>query len=233
LNATIPPIKKKEEKKKEEKKEEKGTEQVEEVDDDDMQDVKTTPPPKPAHKEPEPPKEKKEEKVEEVEEEEDPDPDLWTADEDVNTIELGDPSKDVSEDDENDASSAMGLGRKAARENNHNLAIEKLTEAIKLNPKSAVLFATRAESFLALKRPNAAIRDCNRALQLNPDSGKALKTRGKARRYLGKYAEASYDLHQGNLLDWDETTDQMIKLIKIRAEKAIQKQRKLEEKKKT
>jgi len=92
------------------------------------------------------------------------------------------------------------------------------------------LFATRAESFLELKRPNAAIKDSNRALELNPDSAKAKKARGRALRLLGQYGEAFYDLQQGNLLDWDENTDKLIKDIKERAEKGIQQKRKDDEK---
>jgi len=157
---------------------------------------------------------------------------LLTPDQNYESLELGNPDKAVSEDEESQAFQLMSEGRRAVRENPE-VAIEKLTEAIKLNPKSAALFATRAEALLNLKRPNAAIRDCNRALELNPDSGKALKIRGKARRYLGKYVEAHYDLNQGNLLDWDETTDKIIKDIKERAEKGLQKQRKEDEKKKT
>jgi suppressor of tumorigenicity protein 13 len=178
--------------------------------------------------------EKHEEKPEPVPEEPEvnDDPDLLPPDENYESIEMGDPNKEVSEDDDSDSYSLLAEGRKAARDNNHEQAIVELTGAIKLNPKSSVLFATRAESFLHLKRPNAAIKDCNRALELNPDSGKALKTRGKARRFLGKYAEANYDLNQGNLLDWDESTDKMIKEIKERADKAIQIQRKEDEKKK-
>jgi len=168
-----------------------------------------------------------------MEVEEDPDPlVIKSADEEDVTIEMGDPNKEVSEDDDGDSFDLMHQGRKAAQENNHEVAIQKLTEAIKLQPKTSSFFATRAESFLALKKLNAAIKDCNRALELNPDSAKAKKTRGKALRYLGKYSEAFYDLQQGNLLDWDESTDVMIKEIKERAERAIQKQRKVDEKKK-
>jgi len=164
--------------------------------------------------------------------EEDPDPEfIKNPDTDFETIEMGDPNKEVSEDDDNDSLSLMGAGRKAAREQKHDVAIAKLTEAILLNPKGSSLFATRAESFLELKRPNAAIKDSNRALELNPDSAKAKKARGRALRFLGKYAEAFYDLQQGNLLDYDENTDKLIKEIKERAEKGIQQKRKDDEKK--
>jgi len=107
--------------------------------------------------------------------EEDPDPIVIKDQEDVSSIEMGDPNKEVSEDDDSDSFGLMHQGRKAAQENNHELAIQKLTEAIKLQPKTSSFFAIRAESFLALKKLNAAIKDCNRALELNPDSAKAKK----------------------------------------------------------
>lgn len=47
---------------------------------------------------------------------------------------------------------------------------------------SALLYAKRAECYLKLKKPNAAIRDCDAALGLNPDSAKAFKARGVAHR---------------------------------------------------
>jgi len=163
------------------------------------------------------------------EEEEEADPLLMAPDTD--TLEMGDSNKEVPEDDDDSSYSLMSEGRKAIREGKLSTAIEKLTEGIILNPKGSVLFSTRAEALLELKKPNAAIKDCNRALELNPDSGKALKIRGKARRFLGIYGEAFYDLQQGNLLDYDETTDKMIKEIKERAEIHIQKKRKIDEKK--
>ena len=47
---------------------------------------------------------------------------------------------------------------------------------------SALLYAKRAECYIKLKKPNAAIRDCDAALLLNPDSAKAFKCRGVAHR---------------------------------------------------
>jgi tetratricopeptide (TPR) repeat protein len=41
-------------------------------------------------------------------------------------------------------------------------AVELLTEAIKLNPNSAAMFAKRGASFLKMKKPRACLRDCTR-----------------------------------------------------------------------
>jgi len=151
-------------------------------------------------------------------------------DADAESLPLGDPNKAVTDDDMEAANDLLSEARSDARGGNHEQAIQKLTEAIKRNPTQSSLYAFRAEYLVHLKKPNAAIRDANRALELNPDSSRALKTRGKAKRFLGKYLEAFYDLSQGNSLDWDETTPDLIKEISERAERAKQKQRKDDEK---
>lgn len=61
-------------------------------------------------------------------------------------------------------------------------AIALFTEAIENNPQSAILYAKRAQCYIKLQKPNAAIRDCNRALEINENSQQALKWRGKAHR---------------------------------------------------
>ena len=40
-------------------------------------------------------------------------------------------------------------------------AVEMFTQAIKLNPASALLYAKRASLYIKLDRPNAAIKDAN------------------------------------------------------------------------
>jgi len=197
-----------------------------------------TPPPPKKEEPPKPqPPPKAEEKVEEMETDvpepepaEPEDPHLWAPDVDYESLPLGDNNKQASEEDMEKANDLLSEARGAAREQNYSEAVAKLTHAIQLNPAQSNLFAFRAEYLVAQKKPNAAIRDTNRALELNPDSSRALKTRGKAKRYLGKYLEAFYDLSQGNSLDWDESTPELIKDISERAERAKQKQRKEEEK---
>uniref|UniRef100_A0A0D9XDI3 TPR repeat-containing thioredoxin TDX n=1 Tax=Leersia perrieri TaxID=77586 RepID=A0A0D9XDI3_9ORYZ len=83
-------------------------------------------------------------------------------------------------------------------------AIEHLTEAILLNPTSAIAYATRAGAFMKSKKPNAAIRDADAALKINPDSAKGYKSRGMAKAMLGKWEEAAHDLHMAAKLDYDE-----------------------------
>jgi suppressor of tumorigenicity protein 13 len=59
---------------------------------------------------------------------------------------------------------------------------------------SALTFSKRAECYLRLKKPNAAIRDADAALKLNADSAKAFIVRGKAHRLLGQWEAAAVDL---------------------------------------
>src|SRR5690242_15183641 len=56
---------------------------------------------------------------------------------------MGDPSKTASEDDEDEAFGFMSEGRGALKKGNLQLALEKLTEAIKKNANNAIFFATR------------------------------------------------------------------------------------------
>jgi suppressor of tumorigenicity protein 13 len=192
------------------------------------------PPPKPQPHQSPPPK--AEEKVEEMDTDVPPepaepeDPHLWVADSDHESLPLGDAAKQASEEEMEQANDLLSEARQAAREQNYSEAIQLLSKAINLNPAQSNLYAFRAEYLLAQKKPKAAIRDTNRALELNPDSSRALKIRGKAKRYLGIYLEAFYDLSQGNSLDWDESTVEIIKEISERAERAKQRQRKEDEK---
>jgi len=94
------------------------------------------------------------------------------------------------------------------------------------NPHSAILYASRGEVLLVLKKPHAAIRDAEKCLSMNPDSAKAYKVRGTARRYLGVYEDGYKDMVQGNKLDWDETTDALIKSIKSRVDKIVEAKKK-------
>ena len=54
-------------------------------------------------------------------------------------------------------------------------APDLLTDAIKLNPRLAVLYVKRASVFIKLQKWNAAIRDCDRPIEINPDSAQPYK----------------------------------------------------------
>lgn len=53
------------------------------------------------------------------------------------------------------------------------------------------------------------------------DQAKAYKVRGTARRHLGEYEDAIHDLFNGNKVDFDEQTDQIIKSIKDRVDSIV------------
>jgi len=105
---------------------------------------KPEPKPEPKHEykpEPKPEPKQEEKKEDEMEVEEEPDPlVIKPSDQEDENIEMGDPNKEVSEDDDSDSYGTMQQGRKAAQEGNHELAIQKLTEAIKLQPKVSQFF---------------------------------------------------------------------------------------------
>ncbi|KHG03252.1 TPR repeat-containing thioredoxin TDX -like protein [Gossypium arboreum] len=107
-------------------------------------------------------------------------------------------------------------------------AIDYLTEAIMLNPTSAILYATRASVFVKLSQPNAAIRDADAALKINPDSAKGYKVRGMARAMLGQWEEAASDLHVASKLDYDEEIGSVLKKVEPNAHKIEEHRRKYE-----
>uniref|UniRef100_A0A8C9SUZ9 ST13 Hsp70 interacting protein n=1 Tax=Scleropages formosus TaxID=113540 RepID=A0A8C9SUZ9_SCLFO len=109
-------------------------------------------------------------------------------------------------------------------------ALALFTEAIKLNPRLAILFAKRASVYIQMQKPNAAIRDCNRAIAINPDSAQPYKWRGKAHRLLGHWEEASKDLAMACKLDYDEDTSAILKEVQPKANKIIEHRRKYERK---
>ncbi|KAG5536273.1 hypothetical protein RHGRI_023899 [Rhododendron griersonianum] len=101
-------------------------------------------------------------------------------------------------------------------------AIGHLTEAIMLNPSSAILVYTK------LNKPNAAMRDADAALQINPDSAKGFKVRGMARAMLGQWEEAASDLRVASKLDYDEEIGVALKKVEPNAHKIEEHRRKYE-----
>ncbi len=98
---------------------------------------------------------------------------------------MGDPGKtELSESEEEEFSTKRSEALSAFSEGEWQKAIDLFTDAIRINPNSAVAFAKRGTCYLKLKKPNACIRDCDRAIQINADSAPAHKFRGRAHRYL-------------------------------------------------
>jgi len=173
--------------------------------------------------------ETKAEKTEESypEEEQEPDPELVPADND-SPLETGDESKDVTDEQFEEATSIKIQAMEAQREAKFDEALSLFTKAIVTNPHAGILYASRAQLLLEMKKPNAAIRDCNTAIKIAPDSAKGYKIRGRANRLLGNYEAALRDYQQGQKLDFDDNTKKLEAEIKPRADKIIAKRARLE-----
>ncbi|KAL0318647.1 UNVERIFIED_CONTAM: TPR repeat-containing thioredoxin TDX [Sesamum angustifolium] len=143
-------------------------------------------------------------------------------------VKMGDPSIEVTEENQETAQLSKAKAMDAMADGKLDEAIDLLTEAILLNPKSAILYANRASVFLKLKKPNAAILDADAALQINPDSAKGYKARGMARAMLGLWEEAASDLHVASKLDFDEEIHLMLKKVEPNANRIEEHRRKYE-----
>ncbi|KAK9927476.1 hypothetical protein M0R45_024657 [Rubus argutus] len=126
---------------------------------------------------------------------------------------MGNASVEVTEENRDASQTAKGKAMEAISEGNLEEAIEHLTEAILLNPTSAIMYGTRASVYIKMKKPNAAIRDANAALEINPDSAKGYKSRGIAHSMLGNWADAAKDLHLASKLDFDEEISAVLKKV--------------------
>ncbi|PON60713.1 DnaJ-like [Trema orientale] len=147
---------------------------------------------------------------------------------------MGDPSVEVTEEMQDAAQAAKSRAMTAIFEGmafsccELDEAIDHITEAIILNPKSAIFYATRASIFVKLKKPSAAIRDANAALEINPDSAKGYKIRGMARAILGHWEDAASDLHVASKIDFDEEIGLVLKKVEPNARKIEEHRRKYE-----
>ncbi|CAN7048139.1 unnamed protein product, partial [Brassica oleracea var. botrytis] len=139
---------------------------------------------------------------------------------------MGDPTAEVTDEDRDAAQLEKSKAMEAISQGKFDEGIDHLTKAIMLNPSSAILYATRATVFLAVKKPNAAIRDADMALQFNPDSAKGYKARGMARAMLGQWEEAAADLHVASKLDYDEEIGSALKKVEPNAKRIEEHRRK-------
>ncbi|XP_038624009.1 putative protein FAM10A4 [Tachyglossus aculeatus] len=96
--------------------------------------------------------------------------------------EMGDEDAEVTDEMMDQANKKKGAAIDALNAGELQKATDLFTDAIKLNPQLAILYAKTASVFVKLQRPNAAIRDCDQAIDINPDSAQPYKWRGKAHR---------------------------------------------------
>nr|XP_012417633.1 PREDICTED: putative protein FAM10A4 isoform X3 [Odobenus rosmarus divergens] len=144
--------------------------------------------------------------------------------------EMGDENVEITEEMVDQAYDKKVAAIDALNDGELQKAIDLFTDAIKLNPHLAILYAKRASVFIKLQKPNAAIRDCDRAIEINPDSAQPYKWRGKAHRLLGHWEEAAHDLALACKLDYNEDASAMLKEVQPRAQKIAEHRRKYERK---
>lgn len=136
--------------------------------------------------------------------------------------EMGDSSKEVTEEQMDQANDLRGKAQGLFSERKFDEAIEMYTQAIQLNPGNALFFAKRGQCYVKLNKPNACIRDCTAALERNPDSAAAYKFRGRAHRLLGNWEDSARDLRQACKIDFDEEADEWLREVTPKAHKIEQ-----------
>ncbi|XP_046303232.1 hsc70-interacting protein-like [Marmota monax] len=125
--------------------------------------------------------------------------------------EMGDENAEITEEMMDQANEKKGAAIEALNDGELQKAIDLFTDAIKLNPRLAILYAKRASVFIKLQKPNAAIRDCDRAIEINPDSAQPYKWRGYAHRLLGHWEEAAHDERKREEPEIKERTERVKK----------------------
>ncbi|XP_074061727.1 putative protein FAM10A4 [Macrotis lagotis] len=142
--------------------------------------------------------------------------------------EMGDATAEVTDEMIDLANEMKVKGLDALHDGEFQKALEFFTSAIKLNPWLAILYTLRANIFIELQKPNAAIRDCSKAIELNPHSAEPYKWRGKAHRLLGHWEEAGQDLSLSCKLNFDEDTNAVLKDVQPRLQRIQEHRRKKE-----
>jgi len=151
----------------------------------------------------------------------------------IDNQDMGDPNKKELSDEEMDSfDEKRGEAMQAYSEGEWEKAIGLFTDAIKINPNSAVMFAKRGMCYLKIspQATGACVKDCTRAILLNPDNAAAYKWRGRAQRLLGNFSEAAKDLSTACKIDFDEQADEWLKQVQPNAKKLQEHQRKKERK---
>ncbi|KRY23085.1 Hsc70-interacting protein [Trichinella patagoniensis] len=144
---------------------------------------------------------------------------------------FGDENVEITEEMIDNSDAKQQKAMEAAKNGDYDEALDLFSEAICLNPVSTLLYGRRAGVLVNLKKPMAAIRDCNKAICLNPNAAIAYKYRGRAKRMLGHWEEAYYDLCKANSLDYNEECYEWLKEVEEYAKKVFEYKRKKERKK--
>nr|ABH03406.1 SGT1 [Pelargonium x hortorum] len=95
------------------------------------------------------------------------------------------------------ASEIVEKAKEAFMDDDFDLAVNLYTQAIQLNPKSADLFADRAQANIKLGSFTEAVADTNKAIELDPSMAKAYLRKGTACIKLEEYHTAKTALEAG------------------------------------
>jgi serine/threonine-protein phosphatase 5 len=94
------------------------------------------------------------------------------------------------------ADALKAIANKFFVENKYQQALDYYSQAIELNPNSAILFGNRAFAHLKLENYGTAIEDATKAIEIDPKYIKAYYRRGAANVLLGKHQIALKDFKQ-------------------------------------
>ncbi|CAL8080678.1 unnamed protein product [Calicophoron daubneyi] len=144
--------------------------------------------------------------------------------------EMGDESLEVTEEMMDNADAKKAEAQAKFSEGDFESAVALFTEAIKLNPKSALFYARRASCYVKMEKPCAAIRDCDKAISLNPDSAQPYKWRGMANKMLGRWEEAFKDLQMSLKLDYTDDAYEAMKEVEPKHKRIYEHQMKYQRK---
>ena len=104
------------------------------------------------------------------------------------------------------AKSAYLEGTAFGKEGDHEKAIEKLDEAIRLDPQYAFAYNNRGISYSNLEQYQRAIYDYDEAIRIDPQYGNAYSNRGNVYRRLGQHHRAIEDYDEAIRLNPDKAS---------------------------
>ncbi|XP_010171636.2 golgin subfamily A member 6-like protein 22 [Antrostomus carolinensis] len=101
------------------------------------------------------------------------------------------------------------------------------------NPRLSALCANRANVFVQLQKPRAAIRGCDKAIKMDPNSAQPYEQRGKAFHLLGHWQQFDKDFALACQMDYGEDTNDMLKEVHRGVQTTARHQKMYEEKQNT
>lgn len=118
---------------------------------------------------------------------------------------------EVSDEDKKKAEQLKSEGNRAVAQREYKTAVEKYSEAIKLNPSNAIYFSNRAAAHSGAGDHASAIEDAQQALSIDPEYTKAYSRLGLAYFALGKPQESMDAYKTGLDKEGDKASDAMRK----------------------